>query len=258
VSAIALSVMGRTGTAAEAARRIGARILIVEAEVTLADALRARLKHQNFSVEVSSTPRKARSAYERCQPDLLLFDVDGSGTSGWKLVQTIRARDSIPILIISERAGQQDKVSALELGADDYVTKPLPMEELLARIRVALRRMQTPPQGAVPTVRVGDLEIDWARQRVVQASRLVHLTPTESALLRLFTLHIDKLLTERMLLEAIWGRLSQPSRHMLHVNIGRLRKKLEPDPEAPSYLITEPGAGYRLVTDATAASAELA
>jgi two-component system KDP operon response regulator KdpE len=247
--------MARTGPAAEAAPRIGARILIVEAEVTLADLLRARLRHHNFLVEVSATPRKARSVYERWRPDLLLFDVDGMGTSGWNLIEEIRARDSTPILIISERSSQRDTVSALELGADDYITKPLPMEELLARIRVALRRVPRPAHGAEDTLRVGDLEIDWDRQRVVQAGHLVHLTPTEYALFRHFALHVDKLLTERMLLEGVWGHVSPPSRHMLHVYIGRLRKKLEPDPEAPSYLITEPGAGYRLVTDPAESSA---
>src|SRR5438874_803335 len=140
--------MARTGPAAETARRTGARILIVEAEVPLANLLRARLRHHNFSVEVSTTPRKARSVYEHWRPDLLLFDVDGMGTSGWRLVEEIRARDSIPILIISERSSQQDTVSALELGADDHVTKPLPMEELLARIRVALRRVPRPAHDA--------------------------------------------------------------------------------------------------------------
>ena len=117
--------MARTGPAAEFARRpAGARILVVEAEVALADLLRTRLRRHHFAVEVTATPSTALSAYKRWQPDLLLFDVDGTGTSGWSLVQEIRARDSVPILIISERSGQEDIVSALELGADDYVTKP--------------------------------------------------------------------------------------------------------------------------------------
>jgi two-component system KDP operon response regulator KdpE len=249
--------MARTEPTAEVARRTGTRILIVEAEVTLANVLRARLKQQDFAVEVSATPRGARSAYERWRPDLLLFDVDGMGTSGWQLLEEIRARDSIPIVIISERSGQQDTVSALELGADDYVTKPLPMDELLARIRVALRRLPRPAPGSEPTIRLGDLEIDCGRQRVVQAGRLVHLTPTEFALLRLFAQHGDKLLTERMLLEGVWGCAAPPSKHVLHVYIGQLRKKLEPAPEAPVYLVTESRAGYRLAMNAAETSAVL-
>jgi two-component system KDP operon response regulator KdpE len=240
--------MARTGTAADVARRPAARILLIEGEVALAGVLRTKLVRHHFSVEVSASPRQALFAYKRLRPDLLLFDVDGMGKPGWGLVEEIRARDCVPILVISERSGQVDKVTALERGADDYVTKPLPMDELLARIRVALRRVRRPDQNAGPALCVGDLEIDVTRQRVTHAGRLVHLTRTEYALLRLFTQHADKLLTERMLLDHVWGPARRTSKHLLHVYIGRLRKKLEVDPGAPSYVVTEPG-GYRFATE---------
>src|SRR3982074_2175859 len=139
--------MARIGTVADVARRPAARILLVEGEVALAGVLRTRLVRHHFAVEVSASPRQAMTAYKRLRPDLLLFDVDGMGGSGWSLVDEIRARDSVPILVISERSGQVDKVTALERGPDDYVTKPLPLDELLARIRVALRRVRRPEQN---------------------------------------------------------------------------------------------------------------
>ena len=208
------------------------------------------MRSNDLTVEVCATPRRALSAFGRSRPDVLLYDVDGAGHSGWKLVQEIRAHDSIPILIISERAGQEDIVSALELGADDYVTKPLPMNELLARIRVALRRARGHQSRVEPVLRVRELEIDLSRRTVVRAGHVVRLTSTEFALLRLFTVHHDELLTERMLLESVWGPARLASSHLLHVYIARLRKKLEADLDAPSYLITEAGAGYRFATSA--------
>jgi two-component system KDP operon response regulator KdpE len=241
--------MARTEPPADSARLPAARILLIEAEVALAGVLRTKLVRHRFSVEVTASPRQALSAYQRLRPDLLLFDVDGMGTSGWGLVEAIRAHDSVPILVISGRSGQVDKVSALERGADDYVTKPLPMDELLARIRVALRRVRRSAPSPAPVLGVGDLEIDLTQQRVTQAGRLVHLTRTEYALLRVFTQHVDKLLPDRMLLDHVWGHARRPSRHLLHVYIGRLRKKLEADPGAPSYFVTEPGGGYRFATE---------
>jgi two-component system, OmpR family, KDP operon response regulator KdpE len=222
--------------------------VVIEAEAPLAGALRARLRSAHFSVEVCASPRKARTVYTRVHPDLLLLDVDGADQAAWSLVEQIRASDAVPILIISERSGQDDIVAALERGADDYVTKPLPMDELLARIRVALRRHSRREQTANHVVRVGELEIDFGRQRVLRAGQLVRLTAREYALLVQFATHVDKLLTERMLVERVWGSEQPASSQLLHVYIARLRRKIEANPLVPSSLITERGAGYRFTS----------
>jgi len=222
--------------------------VVIEPEAPLAEALRARLRSDNFSVAVCASPAKALSVYTRLQPDLLLLDVDGADQAAWSLVKQIRASDAVPILIISERSDQNDIVAALERGADDYVTKPLPMDELLARIRVALRRHQQPEQTTNHVVRVGELEIDVGRRRVLRAGQVVRLTPREYALLVQFAMHVDKLLTERMLVEWVWGSERPASSHLLHVYIARLRRKIEANPLVPSSLITERRAGYRLTS----------
>lgn len=226
----------------------GARILVIRSEPALARVIRTRLRQNHFLVEVASMPR-ARTAYPRFGPDLIVLDVDHSREAAWELIREIRACAGLPIIVLSARGAERDKVAILEVGADDYITKPVGLEELLARIRVALRHLARPGQGSEAVIRVGDLEVDLERRRVLREGEFVHLTPTEYDLLKLFTTYPDKLLTDRMLLDEVWGHAKRPSEHALHVYIGRLRQKLEVHPEAPRYLVTEPGAGYRLATE---------
>jgi two-component system KDP operon response regulator KdpE len=152
----------------------------------------------------------------------------------------------VPIVTLSTRKGDHEVVAAFELGADDYLTKPLGLDELVARVRVALRHAASSRAGQDVVVRLGDLEVDVERRWVTRGGRPVHLTPTEFDLLKHFVWNMDKLLTDRMLLEAVWGHAQRPEEHLLHVYIARLRRKLEPDPRSPLYLLTESAGGYRL------------
>jgi two-component system KDP operon response regulator KdpE len=226
-----------------------ARVLVVEHETALARRLRGRLAKHAFSVEVATSASQAHAAYVRFGPDLIVLDVDHSRESASALIQDIRARAGLPIIVLSVRAGEHDKVAMLEAGADDYLTKPVGLDELLARIRVAMRHVAPPERRSESVIRIGYLEVDLERRRVLREGELVHLTPTEYKLLGLFCAHQDKLLTDRMLLDEIWGRAKRPSPHALHVYVARLRQKLEAEPGAPRYLLTEPGAGYRLTTE---------
>jgi two-component system, OmpR family, KDP operon response regulator KdpE len=229
--------------------RTGARILIVESERTLGRVIRDRLGRSHFTSELVRSAARWRVAYQRFQPDLLLMDLDNQQIRACEFIQEIRSRASVPIIVLSAGGTERDKVAMLELGADDYLTKPFGLEELLARVRVALRHVARPDQGSAAVIHVGELELDLERRRVLRASQLVHLTPTEYDLLKFFAAYPDKVLTDRVLLDEIWGRTKRAREHTLHVYIARLRQKLEITPEAPRYLLTEPGAGYRLATE---------
>jgi two-component system, OmpR family, KDP operon response regulator KdpE len=223
------------------------RVLVAGADAAVAAPLGARLRAEGFSVQVSNNAARAQSTFERIHPDLVLLDIDGTGARGWQLLEHIREHDSVPVVIMSEHTYEQDIVAALERGADDYVTKPLAFDELLARMRVGLRRSRRARQPITAGLRIGDLEFDVEQRRVLRGGQLVRLTPTEYALIALFARHPDKLLTDRMLREAVWGE-RPASTHLLHVYIARLRQKLEEDPVEPQLLLTEPGAGYLLAT----------
>jgi len=183
------------------------------------------------------------------RPDVILLDLGLPDADGVDLIRDIRGYSSTPIVVLSARNAERDKVAALDLGADDYLTKPFGVDELLARIRVALRHAAGPSSGAEAVFRAGDLEIDFERRRVAVVGREVHLTPTEYDLLKALASHPDKVLTDRMLLQQVWGVEYGSEYHYLHVYVARLRKKLEADPQKPRHLITEPGVGYRLLTE---------
>ncbi len=227
----------------------GARVLVVDDEPTILRAVRINLERHGFQVATAETGEQALDLAARHPVDLIVLDLGLPDLDGLEVVQQIRARTSTPIIILSVRESEGDKVRALDVGADDYLTKPFGVEELLARIRVALRHAARPPQGTAAVFRTGDLEIDLELRRVTVGDREIHLTPTEYELLKAFATHPNKVLTDLMLLRQVWGPEYATEAHYLHVYVARLRKKLEADPQNPSYLVTEPGVGYRLLAD---------
>ncbi len=226
----------------------GARILVVDDEPGIVRAVHTNLTGHGFAVDTAGSGEAGLESFRRSRPDLIILDLGLPDMDGTDVIRAVRSEGNVPVLVLSVRGAERDKVKALDLGADDYLTKPFGVEELLARIRVALRHAAQPETGAEALFRAGDLEVDIARRRVRLAGRSVHLTPTEYELLRAFISQPDRVLTDRMLLQAVWGPEYGDEAHYLHVYVARLRKKLEPDAQSPRYLVTEPGVGYRLVT----------
>jgi two-component system KDP operon response regulator KdpE len=227
----------------------GARVLVVDDEPAILRAVQTNLARHDFRVETAATGRGALEAHGRFHPDVLLLDLGLPDIDGLEVIREIRASSSTPIVVLSVRGAERDKVEALNLGADDYLTKPFGVEELLARVRVALRHAARPAQGAAPVFKMGDLEVDLEHRRVSVGGSEVHLTPTEYALLTALIGHANKVLTDRMLLQQVWGSAWDTEAHYIHVYIARLRKKLERDGQAPRYIVTEPGVGYRLLSE---------
>jgi two-component system KDP operon response regulator KdpE len=168
---------------------------------------------------------------------------------GIDVIRSLRERVATPIVVLSARGAERDKVAALDIGADDYLTKPFGVNELLARVRVALRHAARPQTGIDPIIRLGEIQVDLERRTVTSAGQPVHLTPTEWDLLKLFVTWPDKVLTDRMILQAVWGSAYPSQAHSLHVYVARLRKKLELDRSSLRHLLTEPGVGYRFISD---------
>jgi two-component system KDP operon response regulator KdpE len=227
----------------------GARILVVEDDPGILRALKTNLTRHGFEVETAETGGQALDSFSCRPPDLILLDLGLPDVDGTVVIQEVRARASTPIVVLSVRGAEHDKVAALDLGADDYLTKPFGVEELLARVRVALRHAAGVASGTAAVFKTGDLEVDIERRRVRVGAEEVHLTPTEYDLLKTFASQPDKVLTDRMLLRAVWGPEYGSEAHYLHVYVARLRRKIEKDPQRPRYLVTEPGVGYRLVTE---------
>jgi two-component system, OmpR family, KDP operon response regulator KdpE len=225
----------------------GARVLVVDDEPAILRAVQASLSRHDFRVDTASSGREALAAYTRLHPDVLLLDLGLPDIDGLEVIRAIRERASTPIVVLSVRGSERDKVEALDLGADDYLTKPFGVDELLARLRVALRHAARPRHGTEAIVHTGDLEVDLERRRVTVAGQEVHLTPTEYALLKVLVTHPNRVLTDRMLLHEVWGAGYGDEAHYLHVYVARLRKKVEPDPQTPRFIATEPGVGYRLL-----------
>ncbi|MGV1100033.1 response regulator [Thiovibrio sp. JS02] len=220
------------------------RILVVDDETAIRRLLATVLGSSGFTVHSAETGRLGLAAAAAVRPDLILLDLGLPDLDGVEVIRRLREWSETPIIVLSVREREGDKVAALDAGADDYLTKPFGVPELLARIRVSLRRVVG--QAPQPVFRNDGLEVDLARRLVLLAGREVQLTPTEYEILRLLVTHAGKVLTHRQLLSKIWGssHLEQP--HVLRVNISNLRRKIEPDPARPSLLLTEPGVGYRL------------
>jgi two-component system KDP operon response regulator KdpE len=228
----------------------GARILVVDDEPEILRALRANLAAHGYDVLTATTGQEAEAAVTARHADLLLLDLGLPDVDGVELIERIRAYSATPIIVLTARGAEREKVRALDLGADDYLTKPFGIDELLARIRVGLRHAARPASGAAAVFRCGALTVNLERRQVTVDGREVKLTPTEYALLRTFIAHPDKVLTRRMLLQAVWGPEYAAEGHYLHVYVASLRRKLETDPQRPCHLLTEPGVGYRFRSDA--------
>ncbi len=226
----------------------GARILVVDDEPQIVRAIAPQLEARGYQVLSAATGREALRALPRWRPDLVLLDLMLPDVSGLEVCSQMRAEAQTPLIVLSARGEERVKIEALDLGADDYLTKPFGMGELLARIRVALRR-GTVGQGGAAIFTRDELSIDFDRRRVEVAGREAHLTPIEYALLKELALHAGKVLTQRMLLRAVWGPAYVDQGHYLRVHIGHLRRKIEPDPAQPRYILTDPGVGYRLSVD---------
>jgi two-component system KDP operon response regulator KdpE len=222
---------------------------VVDDEPAIATAVRRILTARGFAVDVAENGAEALERYAAVKPDILILDLGLPDMDGTDVIRQIRSSSDTPIIVLSVREAERAKVQALDLGADDYLTKPFGVDELLARVRVALRHTARPKAGPEPVFRSGGLEVDVERRRVKAQGEDVHLTPTEFKLLRAFIQHPGKLLTDRMLLQEVWGPEYQLQAHYLHVYMSRLRAKIEPDPERPRHVVTEPGVGYRLAVD---------
>jgi two-component system, OmpR family, KDP operon response regulator KdpE len=221
------------------------RVLVVDDDPAIARALRINLVAQGYDVVVAADGAGAlRAAAERA-PDVVVLDLGLPDLDGAEVIAGIRGWSPVPILVLSARTGSGEKVAALDAGADDYVTKPFGMDELLARLRAAVRRGASAPP-AEPVLRLGELTVDLQAKRVLRGAEPVHLTPTEWGILEMLAGHRGKLVGQRELLRQVWGPQYEGNTHYLRVYVAQLRRKLEPDPAHPRYLHTEPGMGYRL------------
>jgi len=225
----------------------GARILVVDDEPAILRTVRANLGRHGFRVDTAATGQEALE-HSQGRVDLILLDLGLPDGDGLDVIRSIREHSNTPIIVLSARGAEREKVKALDLGADDYLTKPFGLDELYARIRVALRH-STRSAGAEPVFRTGGLEIDIERRRVTIDDEEIHLTPTEYTLLLVLARHADRVVTDAMLLREVWGPEYGDEDHYLHVYVARLRKKLEKDPQRPRFLRTEPGVGYRLLAE---------
>jgi two-component system, OmpR family, KDP operon response regulator KdpE len=220
------------------------RVLVVDDEPQILRALQTSLKGAGYEVDVASTAKEALTTAAVRRPDAVILDLvlpDGRGTD---VTRELRSWTSVPVIVLSVVDDEEEKVAALDAGADDYVTKPFGLDELLARLRAALRRSDGPGE---PVVEIGGLRIDFEAHEVAVQGERVQLTPQEYALLSLLARNRGKLLTHRTILNEVWGKAYADESHYLHVYVSQLRRKIEPDPARPRYIVTEPGAGYRLV-----------
>jgi two-component system KDP operon response regulator KdpE len=220
------------------------RVLVVDDEQSIRRFMHVALSAQGYFVFEASTGMEAISSASTGRPDVIILDLGLPDIDGLELIPLFRQWTPIPIIVLSVRGSEADKVAALDRGADDYLTKPFGMGELLARLRANLRR--TSQTASEPVFVSGDLLVDLANRLVTLADHEVQLTPTEYSLLKVLVTHAGKVVTHRQLLREVWGSAYEQEFHILHVNISNLRRKVEPDPARPRCIVTEPGIGYRL------------
>lgn len=227
----------------------GARILLVDDETSIQRAVEPLLRSRGYHVDIAGTGGEALALAGERTPDLIVLDLGLPDIEGTEVCRRIRTHSKVPIVVLSARGAEADKVNALDLGADDYVTKPFGPEELLARIRVALRRVQSGDSENTGQFRAGNLVVDYDRHRVLRDAAEIRLTPKEFELLSLLARNHDRVLTHRTILKAIWGANAVEQPEHLWTLIAQLRKKIEPDPSNPRYLLSEPWVGYRFSAD---------
>jgi two-component system KDP operon response regulator KdpE len=220
------------------------RVLVVDDEPQILRALETTLRAAGYDVETAETGESALTKAAVHPPDAVILDLVLPGKSGADVCRELREWSQAPVLILSAVGEEREKVAALDAGADDYVTKPFGVDELLARLRASLRRVAPPSE---PVLEIGDLRIELEKRAVYRNGELVQLTPHEFRLLRLFALNEGRLLTHSAILREVWGPAYQTESHYLHVYVSQLRRKIEPDPSRPRHLLTDPGAGYRFV-----------
>jgi two-component system KDP operon response regulator KdpE len=220
------------------------RVLVVDDETSIRRYLRAALSAQGFAIYEAANGQEAINAVVSNHPDIIILDLGLPDFDGIEVTRRLREWSQTPIIILSVREAENDKIAALDAGADDYLTKPFGTGELMARMRVALRRMTNTPDQ--PVLQVDNLKMDVSRRLVTVDDNQISLTPTEYEILRLLLQHAGKVITHRQLLKQVWGTVYESEMHILRVNISNLRRKIEPDPSRPHYLLTEPGVGYRI------------
>ena len=224
----------------------GQRVLVVDDEPQIVRALKVILRGAGYVTQQAETKQEALDAVAVRPPDAMVLDLILPDGSGVEVCKEVRSWSGLPIIVLSAVGDEREKVRALDAGADDYITKPVGTDELLARLRAALRRVS---DDSEPVVRIGDLEVDLEARRVTSGGNVVHLTPIEFDLLRVLTQHRGKLVTHRQLLHEVWGPGFENETHYLRVHVAHIRAKIEPEPSRPRYLLTEPGVGYRLRDD---------
>jgi two-component system KDP operon response regulator KdpE len=222
----------------------GPRVLVVDDDRAIRRFLRASLTAHDYTVFEATSGQEALAAVVTSRPDVVILDLGLPDLEGIEVTRQLREWGQVPIIILSVRDHETDKIAALDAGADDYLTKPFGVGELMARLRAALRRAAGP--AGEPVFTTGELTVDLGRRLVTRAGREIQLTPTEYDLFKLLVAHAGKVITQQQLLQQVWGGDYHDKAHLLRVNISNLRHKLEPDPTRPTYIVTEPGVGYRL------------
>ncbi|MFZ2097413.1 MAG: response regulator [Anaerolineales bacterium] len=226
---------------------IGLRVLVVDDERAIRRYLHAALNAQGYTVYEASCGKEALNMMVADRPDLIILDLGLPDLDGVEVTRQLREWTQIPIIILSVREQEIDKIEALDAGADDYLTKPFGSAELMARMRAALRH--TMQNASEPIFETNNLEVDLTRRLVRVGGEEISLTPTEYDLLRILVQNAGKVITHRLLIRQVWGTAYENEAHLLRVNMSNLRRKIEPDPTRPRYIITEPGVGYRLRTE---------
>lgn len=219
------------------------RVLVVDDEPPILRALAANLRARGFDTDLAPTGEDALRAAARHRPDVVVLDLGLPGMSGIDVIQGLRGWTTVPIIVLSARNTEREKVAALDAGADDYVTKPFGMDELFARLRAALRRGTPAPEA--PVIETPDFSVDLASKKVARDGQEIRFTPTEWGIVETLVRNAGKLVTQKQLLQEVWGPGYEDGSNYLRVHMAHIRRKLEPDTRQPRYFVTEPGMGYR-------------